>query len=78
MFIDCKVWGRKAEVLAQFVKKGDPLLIDGYLELETWDDKATGAKRSKHVAVAMDFTFLKPRDAATNSTHNDEYGEVPF
>lgn len=56
-FIDCVHFGKRGEALAQYVKKGSPLLVEGQLQLETWDDKATGDKRSKHVIKVEDFEF---------------------
>lgn len=51
-FVDCTAFGRVAEIIGDFVKKGNPLHIHGRLKLDQWDDKQTGAKRSKlHVIV---------------------------
>lgn len=57
-FVDFKIWGRGAEVLAQYIKKGRPLLIEGRLTTESWDDKQTGQKRTKTVVLVEGFTFL--------------------
>ena len=58
-FIDVKFWGKRGEAVAQWFKKGDPILIGGELEQETWDDKTTGKKRSKLVVLGSEFTFVK-------------------
>jgi single-strand DNA-binding protein len=46
-FVDVTLWGRDAEVAGEYLAKGRAVLIEGRLSLDTWDDKATGQKRSK-------------------------------
>ena len=60
-FFDLKAFGKTAEIIAQYHKKGDLIFIDGRLEQETWDDKATGQKRSKIVIVVDSFQFVGGR-----------------
>jgi single-strand DNA-binding protein len=57
-FVDVDAFGRQAETLAQYMKKGSPLLVEGRLRLDQWDDKTTGAKRSKLGVVVEGFQFL--------------------
>ena len=57
-FIDVEAWGRQGEVIAQYMKKGRPLLIEGRLKLDTWDDKQTNQKRSRLGVVMETFQFL--------------------
>jgi single-strand DNA-binding protein len=57
-FIDVDSFGRQAETLAQYMKKGNPILIEGRLRLDQWDDKQTGQKRSKLGVVVEGFQFL--------------------
>jgi single-strand DNA-binding protein len=57
-FVDVDAFGRQAETLAQYVKKGSPLLVEGRLKLDQWDDKQTGQKRSKLGVVVEGFQFL--------------------
>lgn len=56
-FIDIDVWGQQAEVCKQYLSKGKPVLIEGRLKLDSWQD-AEGNKRSKHSIVADRVTFL--------------------
>lgn len=58
-FVDCEAWGKTAEVLAQYVNKGDPLYVEGRLKLDQWDDAKDGSKRSKLKVVVENFQFLK-------------------
>ena len=46
-FVDVDVWGRQAEVIGQYMKKGRPLLVEGRLKQDTWEDKNTKQKQSK-------------------------------
>jgi single-strand DNA-binding protein len=57
-FIDVDAFGRQAETLAQYMKKGSPLMVEGRLKLDQWDDKQTGQKRSKMGVTLEGFQFL--------------------
>jgi single-strand DNA-binding protein len=57
-FIDLSAFGKQAETLAQYMKKGSPLMVEGRLKLDQWDDKQTGQKRSKLAVVVEGFQFL--------------------
>jgi single-strand DNA-binding protein len=57
-FIDVDVWGRQAEVIGQYMKKGRPLLVEGRLKLDTWEDKNTKQKQSKLKVVLENFSFM--------------------
>jgi single-strand DNA-binding protein len=67
-FVDIDVFGRTAENVGQYMRKGSPILIEGRLRLDTWDDKQTGQKRSKLGVVAETVQFLgAPRGAEAGS-----------
>jgi single-strand DNA-binding protein len=57
-FIDVDAFGRQAEVIGQYLKKGRPLMVEGRLKLDQWDDKTTGQKRSRLGVVLESFQFL--------------------
>jgi len=57
-FVDVDIFGRTAENVAQYMKKGRPILIEGRLKLDQWDDKQTGQKRSRLGVVAEVVQFL--------------------
>jgi len=46
-FVDVVLWSRLAEIAGEYLKKGRPIFIEGRLQLDTWDDKQSGQKRSK-------------------------------
>lgn len=47
VFVDVTFWERNAEVAAEYLRKGSPVLIEGHLKMDQWQDKNTGDKRSK-------------------------------
>jgi len=63
--IDCEAWGKSAELIVDKLKKGDSILVSGNLRRQEWNDKETGAKRSKHVLSVQRFEFM-PRGAAAS------------
>src|SRR2546423_15338449 len=64
LFVDCSCFGRGAEVINQYCQKGRPLLVEGRLKYDTWEDKQGGGKRSKHAVVIENFQLLGSRDGA--------------
>lgn len=46
-FVNVTLWGRQAEIAKEYLTKGKPVYIEGRLQLDTWDDKTTGEKKSK-------------------------------
>ena len=56
-FIDCSAWGKLGEMIGQYAKKGSGVLVSGRLDQRTWEDKATGQKRSRVEIVVEDFNF---------------------
>jgi single-strand DNA-binding protein len=56
-FIDCEAWGKTAENVARFFTKGKPIIVEGRLKQDSWEDKATGAKRSKLLVTVDTFHF---------------------
>ncbi|WP_171189950.1 single-stranded DNA-binding protein, partial [Alienimonas chondri] len=57
-FVDVTLWGRTAEIAGEYLSKGRPVLIEGYLKMDTWQDKQSGANRSKLKVVADTMTLL--------------------
>ena len=57
-FIDIDAWGKQAELIGQYLRKGSPLFLEGRLKLDQWDDKNTGQKVSKLRVVMETFQFV--------------------
>jgi single-strand DNA-binding protein len=70
-FIDIDAWGKQAETLSQYMKKGRPLLVEGRLKQDTWEDKNTKQKQSKLKVVLESFSFIDSRGADASA------GEAP-
>lgn len=84
-FVDCEAWGRTAEVMGQYLRKGRPVFIEGRLKLDQWQDR-DGNNRSKLKVVIDNFQFIDSRgggggdapaqtSAAPQSVPEDE---IPF
>lgn len=58
LFVDVDAFGKQAETIGQYLRKGRPILIEGRLRLDTWDDKQSGQKKSKLGVVLETFQFL--------------------
>lgn len=71
-FVDVEFWGKQAETMAEYTKKGDPLYVEGHLKLDQWDDKETGQKRSKMRVVGENFQFIKSKGDGTGHQPKDE------
>jgi single-strand DNA-binding protein len=57
-FVDVTFWGKQAETLCRWKKKGDPLLVEGALRMDKWVDKQSGQNRSKLKVQGLSFTFV--------------------
>ena len=92
-FIDVTVWGKQAEFVSKYFKKGDGIHLEGRLDFNTWEDKNGGGKRSKHSITAERVIFpvstnkssksgrsLEPSMAGAPEDWNsqEEIDEVPF
>jgi single-strand DNA-binding protein len=60
-FVDVTLWGRTAEIAGEYLKKGRPVFIEGRLQLDTWDDKQSGQKRSKLKVVGEGLQLIGSR-----------------
>lgn len=57
-YVDVTFWGRKAEVIAQYMKKGGGIFIEGRLQMDSWDDRQTGKKRYQLKVIGENFEFV--------------------
>jgi single-strand DNA-binding protein len=76
-FIDIEMFGRKAEVVGEYFKKGKPIYVEGRLKLDSWDDKTSGQKKSKLKVIGETFEFLGGREAGAGGGGGggEEYGQ---
>jgi single-strand DNA-binding protein len=57
-FVDVEAWDRQGEVIAQYFKKGRPILVEGRLKFDQWEDKNTHQKQSKLRVRLESFSFI--------------------
>ena len=78
-FVDVTFFGRQAETIKQYCSKGKPLYVEGRLQLDTWDDKQTGQKRSKLRVQGENFQFLGSRQGGggEGGGGGEEYSDGP-
>lgn len=67
-FVDVTLWGRQAELAQQYLSKGRGAYVEGRLQLDTWDDKETGKKRSKLKVVGENLQFLPDGKAGSGGS----------
>lgn len=72
-YVDVTLWSRLAEIAGEYLKKGRPVFIEGRLQLDTWDDKQSGQKRSKLRVIGEGMQLLGSRPSPASAT---EEGEV--
>lgn len=73
-FIDCEAWGKQAELIMQYLKKGAPIHVEGRLKSDSWQTQA-GEKRQKLLVVVDSFQFLA--SAHAGAAPRDEHEQEP-
>lgn len=73
VFIDVTVWDRQAETCCEYLNKGSAVLVEGRLTMDQWEDRETGARRTKIKVTAQNVQFLNSREGgAPGSSGGDE------
>ena len=73
-FVDVTLWGRQAEVAGEYLSKGRSVLIEGRLQLDQWEDRESGQKRSRLRVVGENMTMLGGRaDSPRGGRSQDGY-----
>jgi len=70
-YVDVVLWARLAEIAAEYLKKGRPVFIEGRLQLDTWDDKQSGQKRSKLRVIGENMQMLGSRQGGGGAESGD-------
>lgn len=71
-FVEVTLWGRQAELAQQYLTKGRPVYIEGRLQLDSWDDKETGKKRTKMRVIGENMQFLSSGNAGGGSSERSQ------
>src|SRR6201989_1125236 len=74
-YVDVVLWARLAEIAAEYLKKGRPVFIEGRLQLDTWDDKQSGQKRSKLRVIGENMQMLGSRQGGAGAAGGGEAGD---
>ena len=78
-YVDVVLWARLAEIAGEYLKKGRPVFIEGRLQMDSWDDKQTGQKRTKLRVVGETMQLLggRPGGAAAESGGENQKSSAP-
>ncbi|MDR0337158.1 MAG: single-stranded DNA-binding protein [Planctomycetaceae bacterium] len=68
-FVDITLWGRTAEIAAEYLTKGSPVLVEGRLKLDTWE--AEGQKRSKLKVIGEKMSMLNSGGGGGGNRNDD-------
>ena len=71
LFVDCVMYGKRASAIREYCSKGDPLLIEGRLKLDTWQAQ-DGTNRSKHRVIVENFEFLGTGERRDKGQQNSQ------
>ena len=71
-FVDVTLWGRTAEIAGEYLKKGRPVFIEGRLQLDSWEDKQSGQKKSKLKVVGETMQLLGSRPGGSGGGESEE------
>jgi len=78
-WFNLEIWGKQAQIAADYVKKGSLLGITGSFKIDSWKDKNTGEDRFKPVVRVDRLNLLSSRKETENSNYsNNSSGEIPF
>ncbi len=71
-YVDVTLWARLAEIAGEYLKKGRPVFIEGRLQLDSWDDKQSGQKRSKLRVIGETMQLLGSRPGGAGAAEESD------
>ena len=74
-YVDIEAWGKQAELCSKYLAKGNPCMVEGRLRLDSWEDKQSGAKRSKLKIVLDNVQFLSRAPSGAQEGQEQQEGE---
>lgn len=78
VFLEFVAFGKTAELINQYYQKGDMLCGTGEISQDEWEDKHTGAKRSKHKIIISKLEFTKSPKAWASGANNGANSNVSY
>lgn len=76
-FIDCVMFGRRAEAISRYIHKGTKVSVQGKLSQDRWKDKSTGESRSKLQVMVDEIELMSRREEPTQTQATYE-ADIPF
>ena len=81
-WFNLEIWGKQAQIAADYVKKGSLIGITGSFKIDTWKDKSTGEERYKPVIRVDRLNLLGSKRESDNnnnfSSNMSNESDVPF
>jgi single-strand DNA-binding protein len=74
-YVDVVLWARLAEIAGEYLKKGRPIFIEGRLQMDSWDDKQTGQKRTRLRVVGESMQLLGGRPGGASAAASEMTGD---
>lgn len=76
-FVECSVFGKRADALAKYLAKGTKVVIEGHLHYSSWEDKNGGGRRSKLTVYVDELEFMSARSAGNGAADERPAEPVP-
>ena len=76
-FVDCRMFGKRAETINKYMSKGKPLLVEGRLSFDQWEAQ-DGTKRSKHRVTVENFEFMPDGQGRQGQQQANDPDDIPF
>lgn len=76
-FVDCQIFGKRAEVINKYFSKGMPIFVEGRLKFDSWQAQ-DGSKRSKLRVFVENFEFIGSKNSNQQGDGGDHQGEAPY
>ncbi len=74
LFMDCAAYGKPGQTMGQYLKKGNPVLVEGHLKLDRWDDDQ-GQAHSRIRTIVERFQFISRGDGQNGSSNGSTNGQ---
>lgn len=76
-FVDITLWARQAEIAKEYLSKGSPVYIEGRLQLDSWEDKQSGQKRSRLRVIGESMQMLGSNNGGGGNEGGGNYNSKP-
>jgi len=77
-WFNIEIWGKQAQIAADYVKKGSLIGVTGSLKIDSWKDKSSGEDRFKPVIRVDRLNLLGSKRETENNNEIRSSNEIPF